>query len=299
LRSFSGGTAAWRDLEVANVLASPNVMHAVGVTRRADAVSYRFETPDRRRIDLEFKAVAASPDNPTWHSLPLPEKAPWAWQEPGRTLRWRDAPELEAIVVQLRANVDSPEQSIAAFLEEVEASRARLGRPNVVLDMRFNSGGNLLLTRKFMERWPARVAPPGAFFVLTSRRTFSAGIASIAYLKQAGGDRVVLVGEEAGDRLIFFSDGRPIQLPHSGLFFLPAIARMDYQTGCRAYDDCFVAVAQPGRPAIAPLIKAKLDIERIPVAVQSLAPDVVAPWTIESWLDGTDPAIEAIASREK
>ena len=37
-------------------------------------------------------------------------------------------------------------------------------------------------------------------------------IAGIAYLKQAGKERVTIVGEPVGDRMMFFSDGLPIRL---------------------------------------------------------------------------------------
>jgi hypothetical protein len=159
--------------------------------------------------------------------------------------------------------------------------------------MRFNGGGNLMLTRDFMRQWPALVS--GRFFVLTSRRTLSAAIASIAYLKQAGAQRVVIIGEPVGDRLMFFSDGRAIQLPHSGRFFLTATARMDYRDGCRKYDDCFQGVAQPGRPT-APLPAGIASTDRMPISIDTLEPDVLAPWTIESWLKGTDPMMQAVTA---
>jgi hypothetical protein len=130
------------------------------------------------------------------------------------------------------------------------------------------------------------------------RLTVSAAITSIAYLKQAGKERVVLAGEPPGDRLMFFSDGRPIQLPHTGLFFRPSPVRQDYQTACIHYTDCFVGIAQPGSPWAPPTIvipKEGMVVERRPLAVKSLDPDIPAPPTIDSMLNGTDPAMAAIA----
>jgi hypothetical protein len=295
VRSFTGGTIPFRDLNAAGILASPNQLHAVKVARADDSVTYTFVTQDERRIERTFNGGQPAGDAPRV-SLPPPDRAGWVFQEPNKQLRWRDAPELDAVFIQVRQNLDDGEQKIAVFLEEAESNRVRLGRQNVVLDMRENGGGNLMLTRDFMKSWPTRVAEPGRFFALTSRQTMSAGIASIAYLKQAGKGRVVLVGEAPGDRLVFFSEARPVQLPHSGLFFGPTTARQDFHTGCRTYDDCFVGVAQPGRPH-APLmvrgIKAE-EVAREPIAIASLAPDIAAPWTIESWLNGTDPAIDAL-----
>jgi hypothetical protein len=295
LRSFQGGTIPFRDLGATAILNSPDQLHAVGIARNGDAVTYRFQTPAGTTVERQFKVADSSKED--WKRLPTPEHAPWSLQEQDKVFRWRDAPEIDAIVVQLRVTVDNGGVKLLDFLEEAEANRTKRGRHNVVLDMRANGGGNLILAREFFMHWPERVAPPGKFYVLSSRRTFSAAIASIAYLKQAGKERVVLVGEPPGDRLVFSSDGRPIQLPHSGLFFRPSTARMDYQNGCQHYDDCHVAVAQPGHRT-APFDIAGIDVNqvpRMPIAIPSLEPDIAAPETIESRLTGTDPGMDAIA----
>ncbi|WP_153067056.1 hypothetical protein [Steroidobacter cummioxidans] len=192
----------------------------------------------------------------------------------------------------MRQIQDDGDRKLEHFLREADAHRQRLGRKNVVLDMRFNDGGNLYLVRDFMRHWPSRT--DGHFFVLTSHQTFSAAIASIAYLKQAGGERVSIVGEPIGDRLMFFSDGLPIQLPNSGRFFVPSVVRMDYHGGCREYDDCSEGIAQPGRSTASAALPWLGPIERLPISVPSLQPDTFAPWTIEPWLRGTDPMMDAI-----
>jgi hypothetical protein len=294
LRTFSGGTLALRDLRGATILSSPEELHAVGLSHRNDSVLYEFVTPSGRRIRRTF-APARQPEKPvTWRELPAADRAPWAFQEPGKPFRYRDAPEINSLVVQLRQILDGDREKIVDFLQEAEAQREARGRKNIVLDVRFNGGGNFLLTRDLFMRWPARV--PGQFFVLTSPRTFSAAITSIAYLKQAGTNRVSIIGEPVGDRLMFFSDGLPIQLPHSGRFFLPAVARMDYRDGCREYDDCMEAIAQPGRPTATTPLPTPAPLNRLPISVATLEPDVLAPWTIYSWLTGKDPMMEAVTA---
>jgi hypothetical protein len=59
---------------------------------------------------------------------------------------------------------------------------------------------------------------------------------------------------------------------------LIATERHDYRTGCRRYRDCHGPVV------------------RFPISVERLAPDIPAPWTIEAYRGGRDPAIEAVAS---
>jgi len=176
----------------------------------------------------------------------------------------------------LHANIDAGGHSIAAFLEASDSARKAAHRKNVVLDMRFNGGGNLQLTRDFLRALPSRLDPDARIVVLTSPWTFSAAISSTAYLKQAGGERVTLVGEAPGDRLQFWAEGQPVVLPHSGVMLLVATERHDYLTGCKPFTDCHRPVVQ------------------FPISVKSLAPDVAAPWTIEAYASGRDPGMEAV-----
>lgn len=296
LRTFAGGTPAYRDLEAAGVLASPQQLHAVDLSKRDDSVEYSFKLRNGETTQHRF-ALTSTDKIDNWQAIPAAEQTPWSLQEPEKAFRYRDAPQIDSLVAQLRQILDTEAQTIAAFLEDAEKQRQALGRKNIVLDMRANGGGNLLLAREFMMEWPKRA--PGRFYVLTSRETFSAAIASIAYLKQAGGDRVVIVGEPIGDRLMFFSDGLPVQLPHSGLFFLPAVIRMDYANGCREYTDCFEGIVEAGRPTATSLLKLPPALKRLPIAVGSLDPDVYAPWTIDSWINGADPAMEAVKEMEE
>jgi hypothetical protein len=297
LRKLHGGVAAYRDLFVVKVLVRPDLLHSLGLAAASDAAVYRVRAPDGRTIQQRLERTAASASRTL---VPAPDKAPWSLQEPDKLFRWRDAPELDAVVIQLRHNADTKDQRIDVFLFEAEVARLTLHRPNLILDMRQNPGGDFLLTRDLMIGWPKEVGPAGKIFVLVGPETFSAGIVSTAYLKQAGGERVVLVGAPPGDRLTFFAEGSTATLPHSGLRLLPAPERDDLADGCRPYQDCFGALAQPGSPTGSKGAKqAILDwgFGRKPLAVRSLDPEIPAPWTIQDYLAGRDPAMEALRRR--
>jgi hypothetical protein len=288
--TLTGGVASRRNLMAPLLLESPGQLHALGLARSAAQAIYAFEMPDggARAATLavvsspggggdqtaEILSPSAAPAG--WRTLLDHEKAPWSLLEPGEAMRRRDLPDLDATVVQLRANLDGA-RPIAAFLAEAEAARRSAGRKNVVLDMRGNGGGDLTLTREWMSDLPSRLPPDGRVVVLTSPWTFSAAISSVGYLKQAGQARVVLVGEAPGDRLRFWAEGRPTSLPHSGAMVLAATEQHDYVTGCRGYPDCHSAVVTH------------------PIAVETLEPEIVAPWTFESYAAGRDPGMEAAA----
>jgi hypothetical protein len=177
-------------------------------------------------------------------------------------------------VFQMRQNYDAPGQTMAAVLDSVRAEVAAAGPQHFVLDMRFNGGGDLNLTRRFMQELPGLV--PGRIFVLTSPRTFSAGISSVGYLVQAAPDRVTIVGEPAGDRLVFFAESRVRDLPGTGTGVLFSRERHDYEGGCAAFTDCHGPV------------------RRNPIRVRSLDPQVQVPWTLAAFRAGFDPAMDAV-----
>lgn len=293
-RSLSGGTPAFRDRFSPYMFESPQQLNALGLSVDADEAIYRFTMPGGRVLQRRLSASPPTPDRPVlgvsrmldptregaepgeWATLLAPEQAPWSVAAHGETFRWRDAPDMDALVIDMRANNNTATRKVLEFLNEAEAQRVALGRPNIVLDMRTNGGGNLTLTQAFMADWPNKLGPQGRFVVLTSPWTFSAAISSTLYLKQAGGDRVILVGEAPGDRLEFWAEGMPMTSP-SGLVLGPARERHDYRNGCRDYTDCHGNVV------------------RKPIAVESVGPEVSAPWTIDAYRAGRDPGMEAAA----
>lgn len=295
-RTLLGGADNWRDRAAPFLLESPEQLHALGLAERADAAHYQFESPNGRSAVARMLpgAPSAPPEmsmgglvGQNWFMPEIAadsasrmvlsaEDAPWSLREPGRAFRSRAAPELNAYVLQIRQVSDSGDEAIADAMARFEAELRAAAPQHVVLDMRGNHGGDLNTTRAFMQALPGLV--PGRIFVLTDEGTFSAAISSIGYLRQAGGVRVTIVGAPVGDRLNFFAEGGLVRLPNAQSFLLVATERHDYQTGCEGYDDCHGAVV------------------RNPIAVETLAPDIAAPWTMDAYSAGRDPAMEAVAA---
>jgi hypothetical protein len=292
-RTLIGGIPAWRDRNAGYFFESPEQMHALGAIARNGPTTYRFEKRQGAIVERRLEPEPANPNRPRanadrwlfpvamkeergeWLPALAEARAPWALGDPETPFRWRMAPELRALVIEMRQNNDAEKQPIASFLKDMENALASQQPRHVVLDMRQNGGGDLNTTRDFMQALPSRI--PGRMFVLTSPWTFSAGISSIGYLKQAAPARVTIVGEPVGDRMNFFSEGSIVELPNSHAMILNATERHDYASGCRGYSDCHDPVV------------------RHPISVPTLTPDISAPWTIESYLAGHDPAMATLA----
>jgi hypothetical protein len=285
-RTLQGGTPEWRDRTVPLALESPEQLHVLGIAKEPGAATYTFETEDRKSITRRLvgepgaSTDAMRPDfllygleQPGTVAMRPPN--PWSLQDAMTAFRWRTAPEIDGLVIQLRRVVNGPNQAIGQFLDSMKV-RIAADRPrNVVIDMRMNTGGDLNNARDFMKALPSLV--PGRVFVITGPVTFSAAISSVGYLEQAAPERVTIVGEESGDRLVFFAEGRPATAPNTRMMVGLATERHDYRNGCAAFTDCHGAVV------------------RFPIAVPSLKPDIPAPLTYAEWKAGRDPAMDAIA----
>ena len=204
-------------------------------------------------------------------------KAPYYLSEPEEPFRYRTLEKNKIAYLQFRTNIDfSGKRDIVQFAADVEES-LRQDRPvHLIVDQRLNWGGDLTTTRALMERLPSFVS--GQVFLLTSGRTFSAGISSSAYLKQAGGDQVTILGEPVGDDLEFWAEGDLLNLPTLQANLLYARERHNYRTGCPEAD-CHA------------------NIQHNPIRIKTLAPDVPVSPSQDDFLAGRDPLMESANRR--
>lgn len=254
--------------------ALPEVLHAIGAAPDRTRVRLGFEQDGRAR-SVELAPMAVSPDA-NWATqlitLPGPRDAWIGAADAATTPRWlrdtarpywfeRDANGL--VYAQVNLMRDSSGQTFADFAAEVLAQVARDDSAKLVLDLRFNRGGDGDLI------WPMIYAiirhdvvnQPGRLFVLTGRRTFSAAQMFANALEQH--TKAVFVGEPTGSSPNHYGEVGQIKLPGTGLTAIYSQFYYQHHPADR-------------RPWIAPHIAAPLQYE-----------DLVA---------GRDPAMAAIES---
>lgn len=297
MRRYIGGVARFRDTYYFPAFAeSPDLLHAAGYTTAADRETLTVAMPDGT---LHTQTVMADPADP---------KAPMAWPNaylssapiPGQHPGWKDAltdkadrmllftdpkkpfvaralPQLHAYYVRFNANRSEDGHNIETFCDKAMAAMLAAKPRIVVIDMRFNGGGDYTMTADFMRGLPHRL-PQAKIYVLMSPQTFSAAMTSVAFLKQAGGDRTILVGTKPGDRIRFHAEGgADFCLPFSHICTSIRTAVHDYSTtDCRPISECY---------ALNWLY---------PVAIKSFRPQIAAPLTYAALSQGHDPALEAI-----
>jgi hypothetical protein len=277
---YQGGEQSFRDQFVTLFMETPALLAAAGLGRdRANlAVTLEDERGRRRTVAIAARLTPLEGDAAFLGYPMLLDAAtmlagprPLYLRDPDSPFRLVFPRESDTAYIQLKAiRGQRIGDWLAATLAELRARPPR----NIIVDLRFNLGGDLNLARDFMQALPA-LAYRGRVYAITSGRTFSAAISSLGYLKQAAGDRLTIVGEPIGDRLEFWAEGDILRLPGLGAFMLYADERHNYATGCPEAD-CHGSIRDH------------------PIRVRSLQPDLPAPMRFSDFLAGRDPAMEAI-----
>lgn len=278
---YQGGLPGFRDQFVTLFMELPALLAAAGFGGDPERVTYALAAPGGRTEPVTVQAALAPYRGEAAFSgrsflldaasmLP-PDRVPLYLREPDLIYRLAFLPDLGAAYVQLKAVRGL---GIARFLERTLAELRRRRPRIIVVDLRFNIGGDLNIARDFMRALPG--IAQDRVYAITSGRTFSAAISSLGYLKQAAGDRLTIVGEPIGDRLEFWAEGDVMELPGLGALLLYARERHNYMTGCPE-PDCHAALRYH------------------PIRVRSLQPDIAVPVTWADFRAGRDPALAAIA----
>jgi hypothetical protein len=103
----------------------------------------------------------------------------------------------------------------------------------IVLDLRFNDGGEYPTVYRAIKALPGRLAADGRLMILTDNTTFSGAIIATALARHFAGARATIVGTRAGDDLAFWAEGNSIELPHSRIRVSTSTGYHDWAHGCR------------------------------------------------------------------
>lgn len=300
LRQYTGGTENEKNVRLPFYLESPELLHAAGLAQECCRIALTVLDAGGVERTVSLEALPANPHAPKfWPSEELRPRA-----NPAEDKLWRAAlagkvdslplfaaaphaffretlPGTDIFYVRFDSNSDDDGTSVTTFakrtMKEILAARPAA----IVVDLRMNGGGDYTLTAAFMRGLPVRL-PDSRIYVLLSQETFSAGMTDAAFLKQAGGPRVLFVGDWPGDRIRFHSEGGKFCLPYSQVCAMARTAIHDYSTRwCRPVFECY-------------------PLDRLyPVAIRSFAPDILAPLTYHDLARGIDPALDVIMKRER
>ena len=292
------GNENWRDYKSAYFMTAPAALRGVGVTQDSSSIRFDLECAGRSRpIVLEAEPLRRL-ERPTenWRNLSpayegefellAPSRGSWSRPLPGVAaplhLRHHDrnywmetlASDRAVYIHYARSQNDDEGVSFDEFGDGVLEVLERPDIDHAIVDLRFNTGGNLGTAEGFFRRLAEHpdLAGGGRLMVLTGQATFSAGLFHAAQLRAAG---ATLVGREPGDRPDYWAEGGNVVLPHSRY-------TLHFSNGYHSYS------GNPD-PRIEKVFRS--------LTVPDLVPDVQVHTTSAQYFGGEDPLLDAALGR--
>jgi hypothetical protein len=173
----------------------------------------------------------------------------------------------DLVYFQFNAVRDHPAETFAAFCDRLFGFIEDRNAGRLVIDMRWNGGGNTPLTQHLLHHLIAskRLSRRGALFVIIGRLTFSAAQNTVTAIERE--TSAIFVGEPTGSRPNFIGERIDFELPYSKV--RANAADLFWQTSWPTDHRTWTA------------------------------PDIYAPPTFEAYRRNQDPALDAIlAMRE-
>lgn len=225
--------AWWRRSEAAMLLSSPDALVALGILESDQELPLRVRTAAGAELPVSLPRVDGEFSSGWfWRQLRGPGEGDYVTPFPSDAgtplhLRHQKAPtaawwlELlpgsKTLYAQINGWWDRGEEGFAGFNRELWETVDREAPRRIVLDLRYNAGGNGALFDPMLHEIIRRpeIDRPDRLFVLIGRRTFSASVLAVGKLVEH--TRATLVGEPMGAPLNAYGDARSLELPESGL----------------------------------------------------------------------------------
>lgn len=287
VRPLYAGNDGWSNYMSTYTLTSPDALLGVGLLDDdvAEFTVHNDATSRSVRLRAEPLDPRTGPEESWWFLSPQhPASSGWTHVLGSRDLPLALAsPELnyssarcdrDVLYVRYSRSADAPGlETVRAFGERLLTAIAAQPPRKLVLDLRFNTGGDLQKARPLMDALAqSRLGrEPGAIAVLVGPVTFSAGITAAASLRSKS--KAILVGAHPGDRPDYWSEGGNVTLPNSRI-------DMHYADARHQYSD-------------APLPAGVEEYLHLNIDVRNLEPDIAVDWTLQDYVSGADPVAAA------
>ena len=213
------------------LLAMPEVLHAIGLAPSTDSVLFDVETAGATRsvwlrpvgpVELMPADADASWRRKTgWvdaREAAADAEPLWLSRDPAKTLWWFTVlPGTRTVYAQINQVRNAPTETFADFTTRLLLAVDSVGADRLVLDLRLHRGGNGQLLRPLVNGILKRptVNERGKLVVLIGRGTWSAAQFLLNDLQKYAD--ATFVGEPSGSKGNHYGDSRRITLPNSGI----------------------------------------------------------------------------------
>jgi hypothetical protein len=265
------------------LLVTADVLRAIGLVPDAQQVDMTFETADGSQFTRTLSPVGSQEYRQGISNQMTRDEKPMYLRDTGINYWFDYLPETQTLYFQYNTCAQSPDLSMNKFSNSLFAAMDENEVSRLVIDLRFNGGGNSTVLDPFIERLSQhRLSQEGRVYVFISRNTFSSAILNALDLQSKAGAQ--LVGEPSSQRLDHYGEVKHFTLPNSGLMVTYStkyfsIASVDEKT--RGDDLAGIGIWLKNDPPK-------------DSGIDALRPDMPVSFTSQDFLNKRDPLLEAI-----
>jgi hypothetical protein len=198
------------------------LLAALGVASDVHKISLAIVGTGAQKRSVTVEADASNPD--IWNEFPktwltyaqsLGTPLPLYLKNTISNYWFEYDPASKVIYFQFNRVLNDPGESLAAFSERLFRFINEHDVSKLVIDMRWNNGGNTFLSAPLLNRVirSDKVDEPGKLFVIIGRRTFSAAQNTATYFERY--TNATFVGEPTGSSPNMVGEETPFTLPYS------------------------------------------------------------------------------------
>jgi tetratricopeptide (TPR) repeat protein len=230
---------------------NPSFLHGLGLIASADQVALTIADAQGHERVVKLKADSDIPSRRLWDGLPpgwksfqqtLGGQPPLYLKNQYADYWFEFMPDAKTVYCQFNRVRNNEHESLAAFCERLFKFINENSVEKLVLDMRWNNGGDTTIVQPLLHGLIRndKINQRGKLFVITGRRTYSAGQNTATYIERH--TSAIFVGEPTGSSPNFIGEDNAFELPYSKLIL--SVSDLYWQS----------SMPDDHRPWIAPLL---------------------------------------------
>ncbi len=240
LNPYLSGIDDWKKFKVTDYLSSPEILNGIGLSERDSMTLTLLKAKDTLEITFGTKEMKNGIDE-SWSNL-YPDSTDIDWKhvlEPninkplylknmkdGVFYTFVDSEKLAYFSINgYWYKSENFEDKIEEFIDELKTKTDY----DIAFDLRYFTGGNYIIPVDLATEPPKIIDTDKNIYLITSNKTFSAGLVTAARIKYYAEDKIVVVGEKVGDKLKFWAERDNYKLPNSEIEILDSGAEHDWQ----------------------------------------------------------------------
>jgi tetratricopeptide (TPR) repeat protein len=227
----------WPKLVGPGLLRNPQLLNGLGLIPDEDKVTLTLRGGDGKAREVTLKAVAGRPGD-DWVNAraETPGPEPLYLKNTKANYWFEYLPDSKVVYFQYNAVADDPKEPLEKFCRRLFAFIDKNDVEKLVIDTRFNGGGNNFLNQPLVHGLVRcdKVNQRGKLFVIVGRNTFSAAQCGVTHIERNAD--AIFVGEPTGSCPNFVGESIMLSLPYSkmrasisDLYWQNSVA-MDYRT---------------------------------------------------------------------